>query len=156
MRTPGPFKVNRCGWLFSQLTKTFRLQEEFSGKAMCCHNSKCYMVTKNVTKNTAERCSKLLEARTGRPHPIDYSCCEETSGAAKFSAKGTNRNQNKETLTFDRYLQVLEGQEAVMGKNSGFTCIQGQMYKYSVDKVSLQYFYCKRRVAADYSTLPLV
>ena len=72
----------------------------------------------------------------------------------KFSCKGLNKRLN--SITKDRYLDVLDSMSSSGGTNRGFRVRNNQIWTYTQERDALSYFYPKRKLLSDgVSSVPL-
>ena len=77
-----------------------------------------------------------------------YHCFSED--AQKIGCKGIQKSaRNKDSLTLERYLNVLDTQIKGSGVNVGFRAIKGKMMTYEQRRFGLSYLYVKRKICPD-------
>ena len=137
----------------------------FPGEACVLHRDD-FVCSKGTTPTDCLGCiaKRNYDKRTPGLFKLEYegdgmiSLCSKTyicfGQYDKTSAKGLSKKHN--TLTKDRYYNVLDTRQSGGGKNVGFrTCTNG-VFTYEQHRNSLSYFYIKRIVHDDNeSTSPL-
>ena len=77
-----------------------------------------------------------------------YHCFSED--AQKIGCKGIQKSaRNKDSLTLERYLNVLDTQIKGSGVNLGFRAVKGKMMTYEQRRFGLSYLYVKRKICPD-------
>ena len=79
---------------------------------------------------------------------------EDSSGRQKISCKGVSKKGLEEPM--QQFRDTLFNVRTNTSINMGFQMKNNSMFTYSQDKISVNYFYCKRKVMEDgISTTPL-
>ena len=80
----------------------------------------------------------------------------EFGSSTKISTNGFQKDRNKEAISDENFLVVMQQKQTSGGMNRGFRHVNNTMYTYAQQLDALSYLYITRKVCKDnLSTLPI-